>query len=99
MLPALRPGDAVLLHRRRRPRVGDVALLDAGAALEIHRLIGRWGRRFLHAGDAADEAGLVSEERVLALVETPARPLWAWRRGIRAFFLSRAWKAGTIHVT
>ncbi len=99
MAPALRAGDAALLHRRRRPRVGDVVLIDVHGLPETHRLIGGLGSRFLHAGDASSEAGLVSADQVLALVESPPRPIWAWLRGVRAFFLSRARKAGTIAVS
>lgn len=99
MSPALRPGEAALVHRRRRPRVGDVVLIDVQGLPETHRLIGRLGSRFLHAGDASAEAGLASEAQVLGLVETPPRPVWAWLKGCRAFFLSRARKAGSIAVT
>jgi len=52
MEPAFRDGQWVLVHRERPPRRADVALLDCGGTLDLHRLgfhLGPWcdaqGRR------------------------------------------------------
>ena len=75
MRPALAPGQTVIV-RRRPPRTGDVALLEASGALEIHRLVDRIavaGRSwYVHGGDAGDRRGVARAEEVLGVVPVPA---------------------------
>lgn len=80
MEPALKDGQMVLVHRARGPRTGDVALLEAGGTLEVHRLVGRidsgsqsW---FMHKGDASPHVGLARSAQVLGVVDSArgARP-------------------------
>jgi hypothetical protein len=73
MEPVLKDGQTVLVHRARGPRAGDVALLEAGGSLEVHRLVGRvssgtetW---FVHKGDASPKMGLARSEQVLGVIE------------------------------
>ena len=43
MAPAFENGQTLLVHRPDRARPGDVALIDVGGTLELHRLLDRIG--------------------------------------------------------
>ena len=72
MAPAFADGQTLLVHRPDRVRPGDVALIDAGGTLELHRLLDRIdvGRRtwYVHAGDASSECGVAEEGDILGVV-------------------------------
>lgn len=92
MTPTLREGQQVLVRGGGRPRVGDVALLDARGWLEIHRLVARIesGPRdwYVHMGDASSEFGLVGPGEILGRVEvTGRRGAPAWRAHLWAMLL------------
>ncbi len=76
MIPTLREGQQVLVTVKR-PRVGDVALLEARGWLEIHRLVARIdaGPRewFVHMGDGSFEFGLAGPQDILGRVEVGTR--------------------------
>ena len=76
MSPALADGEMILVHRTREPRRGDVALLDAGGTLEVHRLLDRVCSRgrtwYVHGGDASGAAcGIAGESDVLGIASAP----------------------------
>jgi hypothetical protein len=78
MSPSLRDGQMILVHRAREPRTGDVALLDAGGTLEIHRLLDRVRSRgrtwYVHSGDASGAAcGIAGDADVLGIASAPPR--------------------------
>jgi hypothetical protein len=93
MAPTLRHGQTVLVRRPDEPRPGDVALLDAGGAPEIHRLLDRVrvGRRtwYVHAGDASVACGVAGEADILGVVAV-SRPRAA---PVRARLLGLALRA------
>lgn len=74
MAPAFENGQTLLVRRPDRARPGDVALIDAGGTLELHRLLDRIavGRRtwYVHAGDASPECGVAEEGDILGVVES-----------------------------
>lgn len=74
MAPAFRDGQTVLVRRAEDPRPGDVALLDVGGLLELHRLLDRVpsGRRtwYVHAGDASPVVGVAGEGDILGIVSS-----------------------------
>jgi hypothetical protein len=73
MEPTLKDGQMVLVHRARGPRPGDVALLEAGGSLEVHRLVGRvWAGSetwYVHKGDGSPKVGLAKSAQVLGVVQ------------------------------
>jgi hypothetical protein len=71
MEPAFRDGQWVMVHVSRPPRPGDVALLNAGGVLELHRLGARAGRWFFHKGDASPAWGVARREEILGIVDAP----------------------------
>src|SRR5258708_39752385 len=76
MSPSLNDGQRILIHRTREPRTGDVALLDAGGMLEVHRLLdrvrGRGRTWYVHAGDAQGAVcGIAGEADVLGIPSAP----------------------------
>ncbi len=74
MEPALREGQWVLVHRERPPRRGDVALLDCGGTLELHRLGLHLGPWWMHKGDASPHWGIARRAEILGVVgPEPAR--------------------------
>ncbi len=77
MAPAFADGQTLLVHRPDRARPGDVALLDVGGTLELHRLLDRIavGRRtwYVHAGDASAECGVAGEGDILGVVAARGR--------------------------
>jgi hypothetical protein len=73
MEPALREGQWVLVHRERSPRRGDVALLDCGGTLELHRLGFHLGPWWMHKGDASPHWGIARRGEILGVVG-PGRP-------------------------
>lgn len=72
MAPALQDGQWVLVHREREPRRGDVALLDCGGTLELHRLGFHLGPWWLHKGDASPHWGLARRREILGVVTPPS---------------------------
>ena len=68
MEPALHDGQMVLVHRERPPRRGELALLDCGGTLEIHRLGYHVGPWWLHKGDASPHWGVVGRAEILGVV-------------------------------
>jgi len=68
MEPALHEGEWVLVHREREPRRGDLALLDCGGTLELHRLGLHLGPWWLHKGDASPHWGLTRRRDILGVV-------------------------------
>ena len=97
MAPTLRRGDHVLVRHARRPRVGDVTLLDARGWIEIHRVVGRidMGPRswYVHMGDASPESGLADDRDVVGWV-----PVEGSRRepAARAHALILAYRLGAL---
>lgn len=99
MTPTLAEGQQVLVRRVGRPRVGDVALLDARGWLEIHRLVARIesGPRewYVHMGDASSEFGLAGTGDILGRVEVtrgrraPACRAHLWAMALRLGALLR----------
>lgn len=77
MAPTLMRDDVVIAHRSRPPRVGEVALIDYGGMLAIHRIVGRIaaGRQcwYVHMGDASNYCGLAGPKDVLGLVKIDAQ--------------------------
>ena len=76
MAPTLNDGQMILALHSREPRPGDVALLDAGGTLEVHRLLDRvraCGRTwYVHAGDApGSRPGIADGKDVLGVVVAP----------------------------
>jgi hypothetical protein len=78
MTPALREGESVLVDATRSPRRGDVALIDAGGTLELHRVLERSGSgrglRWLHAGDAGEACGTAGPGEVLGTARSARGP-------------------------
>jgi signal peptidase I len=70
MEPALKDGQWVIARREARPRRGDVALLDCGGVLEIHRLGFHLGPWWLHKGDAGERWGVARRGEILGIVES-----------------------------
>jgi SAM-dependent methyltransferase len=77
MVPTFAPGARLRVVPAAAPRVGDVALFDAGDSVVTHRVLARvplgsdtW---ILHAGDAGWGAGLVRQSSVLGRVLSPRR--------------------------
>ena len=68
MAPTLSDGQWVVAHHERRPRRGDVALLDCGGTLEIHRLGFHFGPWWLHKGDASPHWGVARRREILGVV-------------------------------
>ncbi len=68
MEPQLHDGQWVLVHRERPPRRGEVALLDCGGTLEVHRLGFHLGPWWLHKGDASPHWGVVRRGEILGIV-------------------------------
>jgi len=68
MEPSLHDGEWVLVHREREPRRGDVALLDCGGTLELHRLGLHLGPWWLHKGDASPHWGVARRGEILGVV-------------------------------
>jgi len=68
MAPTLADGQWVVVHRERQPRRGDVALLDCGGTLEIHRLGFHVGPWWIHKGDASPRWGVARRREILGVV-------------------------------
>ncbi len=68
MEPALRDGQWVVVHRERRPKRGDVALVDCRGTLELHRLGWHLGPWWIHKGDASPHWGLARGSEILGIV-------------------------------
>jgi len=68
MEPALHDGQWVIVHRERAPRRGDVALLDCGGTLELHRLGLHLGPWWFHKGDASPHWGIARRREILGIV-------------------------------
>lgn len=68
MAPAHRDGDWVIVHRERPARRGDVALLDCGGMLELHRLGFHLGPWWLHKGDSSPHWGVARRAEILGVV-------------------------------
>jgi signal peptidase I len=68
MEPALHDGEWVIVQRAREPQRGDVALLDCGGTLEIHRLGLHLGPWWLHKGDASPHWGIARRREILGVV-------------------------------
>jgi len=68
MEPRLHDGQWVLVHRERPPRRGEVALLDCGGTLELHRLGFHLGPWWLHKGDASPHWGVARRPQILGVV-------------------------------
>lgn len=51
MWPFLRPGQRVVVEPRRPLSVGDLALVELGGSLVLHRVIGLSGSRLVSKGD------------------------------------------------
>jgi hypothetical protein len=68
MEPSLRDGQWVLVHRERPPRRGEVALLDCGGTLEVHRLGFHLGPWWLHKGDSSPHWGVARRREILGVV-------------------------------
>lgn len=71
MEPSLHDGQWVVVHRERAPRLGEVALLDCGGTLEIHRLGLHLGPWWFHKGDASPHWGIARRPQILGVV-TPS---------------------------
>ena len=76
MAPTLADGQLITALRAREPHPGDVALLEAGGVLEVHRLLdrvhARSGTWFIHSGDApGSRPGVVDGRNVLGIVAAP----------------------------
>ena len=72
MEPVFHDGQWVLVHRERPPRRGEVALLDCGGVLQLHRLGFHLGPWWLHKGDASPHWGVARRREILGVVG--ARP-------------------------
>jgi signal peptidase I len=68
MEPALHDGDWVIAHRERPPRRGEMALLDCGGTLEVHRLGFHLGPWWVHKGDSSPHWGIVRRGEILGVV-------------------------------
>ena len=84
MVPTFGPGARLRVVPAAAPRVGDVALFDAGDSVVTHRVLARvpWQSDawILHGGDAGWGAGLVRQSSVLGRVLSPrSRPTLARR--------------------
>ncbi len=81
MRPLLQPGDRVRLERRT-PREGDVALVEIGQRLLLHRLVRRRGQTWWVRGDTgAAGLGIIHEGQVVAIAterlrEAQGHPRW-----------------------
>jgi len=74
MEPSLRDGQWVLVHRERPPRRGEVALLDCGGTLELHRLGFHLGPWWMHKGDASPHWGIARRGEILGVVGPEPAP-------------------------
>ena len=68
MEPALHDGQWVIVHRERRPRRGELVLLDCGGTLELHRLGFHLGPWWMHKGDSSPHWGIARSAEILGLV-------------------------------
>ena len=81
MRPLLEPGDRVRLERRA-PREGDVALVEIGERLVLHRLVRQRGQTWWVRGEnGAAGLGCVHQDQVVAIAterlrEAQDRPRW-----------------------
>lgn len=68
MEPSLKDGQWVLARLVAHPRRGDMALLDCGGVLEIHRLGFHVGPWWLHKGDSSPRWGVARRTEILGVV-------------------------------
>ena len=73
MRPTFREGDTLLVRRAPTVRPGEVALLEAGGGLLLHRIVGRFGSWVVHAGDRDLRWGLAGIGEVIGRVDAPRR--------------------------
>lgn len=76
MAPTLEDGQTVLVLPAEDLRPGEVALLEVGGTLEIHRLLDRVraGRRtwYVHGGDGSGACGVAGAGDIVGRVAAPA---------------------------
>jgi hypothetical protein len=100
MVPSLQPADWLIVDTTRRPRFGDIAVVDRSGRLVSHRVIDLRARRM--RGDATDDVeyflpadvlgtavAVVHDHRPVDLLDVRAR--WTGRR-----IAARSWCAFTI---
>ncbi len=87
MMPALTPGDVVVVMKSELPEQGDIALLRSGQSLVLHRVIGVRGDGSINTrGDANPVADFTATRpsavrgRVVAVLPIGAA-VARWRRG------------------